>query len=163
MPHGIGMGGTLEKFRLFIPDSLETCEAHSNCLTYEPGSLLLSPLPLPASGGVDTSDTTPQGPSIRSSSGDYGSRSSFFTIDVMEIWGCGGDLLVNEALEAQSKDRGERDDLIRKARKVDKAAFAGNVFDQEFLLPKNFSHKVRMADESACAVTEAEPKRDTAT
>ncbi len=51
---------------------------------------------------------------------------------------------------AQSKDRNDRDDAIRKARMVDKAAFVGNSFDQEFLLSKTFSHKVRMADESVC-------------
>lgn len=117
MPHGIGMGGTLEKFRLSIPDTLEDCKAHSSCLTFEAGAL------------------------VDNSTGD-------FDIEVMEVWGCGGDDLVQEALDAQAKDRGARDDLIRKARLVDKAAFANNTFDQEFLLPKNFSHKVRMADDA---------------
>jgi hypothetical protein len=135
MPHGIGMGGSLEKFRLFIPDTLEDCVAHPNCLTFEGGSLLNSNSSSSSSSSYDPS--TP--------------RSGSFSIEVLEIWGCGGEELVNEALTAQQKDRGARDDLIRKARLVDKAAFAGNMFDQEFLLPKNFSHKVRMADESACS------------
>lgn len=133
MPHGLGMGGSLEKFRLFIPDTLEECVAHANCLTFEAGSLL------------NVTNTTSS-----SSSYDPSSTSGTFTIDVLEIWGCGGDELVNEALSAQQKDRGERDEMIRKARLVDKAAFANNMFDQEFLLPKNFSHKVRMADASVC-------------
>ena len=132
MPHGLGMGGTLEKFRLFIPDTLEDCVAHSNCLTFENGSLL----------NASNNNTTETFPTNQSSSS--------FVIDVMEIWGCGGDEVVNDALSAQQKDRGERDELIRKARLVDKAAFASNMFDQEFLLPKNFSHKVRMADASVC-------------
>lgn len=132
MPHGLGMGGSLEKFRLFIPDTLEECVAHSNCLTFENGSLL-----------NHSNNNTESLPLPNTSSGS-------FVIDVMEIWGCGGDEVVNDALSAQQKDRGERDELIRKARLVDKAAFASNMFDQEFLLPKNFSHKVRMADASVC-------------
>lgn len=134
MPHGLGMGGSLEKFRLFIPDTLEDCVAHSNCLTFEAGSLLHA-----SNSSVSSS-----------SSYDPSSTSGTFSIDVLEIWGCGGDEIVNEALSAQQKDRGERDELVRKARLVDKAAFANNMFDQEFLLPKNYSHKVRMADASVC-------------
>lgn len=38
MPHGLGMGGDLEKFRLFVPDTLEGCVARNNCLTFETGS-----------------------------------------------------------------------------------------------------------------------------
>jgi hypothetical protein len=135
MPHGLGMGGSLDKFRLFIPDTLEDCFAHPNCLTFEGGSLLNTSSPSASSSSYDPSSP----------------RSGSFAIEVLEIWGCGGEELVNEALTAQQKDRGERDDLIRKARLVDKAAFANNMFDQEFLLPKNFSHKVRMVDESVCS------------
>jgi hypothetical protein len=40
MPHGIGFGGTLEGFRVFIPDSLETCYARPACPTYELGKLV---------------------------------------------------------------------------------------------------------------------------
>mmetsp|Transcript_8466 Transcript_8466/g.12630 ORF Transcript_8466/g.12630 Transcript_8466/m.12630 type:complete len:447 (-) Transcript_8466:195-1535(-) len=130
MPHGLGMGGSLEKFRLFIPDTLEECVAHSSCLTYEPGAFIDS------------------------------SSSGSFDIDVMEVWGCGGEAAVQEALTAQAKDRGERDDMIRKARQVDKAAFANNSFDQEFLLPKNYSHKVRMVDDAAASTLEADSKRN---
>jgi hypothetical protein len=38
MPHGLGMGGDLEKFRLYLPDTLEGCVARNNCLTFETGS-----------------------------------------------------------------------------------------------------------------------------
>lgn len=38
MPHGLGMGGDLEKFRLYLPDTLEKCVARNNCLTFETGS-----------------------------------------------------------------------------------------------------------------------------
>jgi hypothetical protein len=139
MPHGLGMGGSLEKFRLFIPDTLEDCVAHSNCLTFEGGSLLS-----PSNSSTSSEPSSP--------------NSGSFAIDVLEIWGCGGEELVNEALTAQRKDRGDRDEMIRKARLVDKAAFANNMFDQEFLLPKNYSHKVRMADASCCEEDKAASK-----
>lgn len=70
---------------------------------------------------------------------------TLFHIVNMEVWGCGGDAMVEEALRAQSKDRSNRAELIRKARMVDKASFAGNSFDQEFLLTKTFAHKTRMS------------------
>ena len=71
--------------------------------------------------------------------------SNRFNIVNLEIWGCGGDIIVQDALRAQKQDRANRDDLIRKARTVDKAAFVDSKFDQEFLLSKTFSHKVRMS------------------
>ncbi len=116
MPHGGGLGGTLEKFRFFIPDTLEDCIANGTDETFENGLLL------------PENKTT-------------------FNIGIMEIWGCGGDDIIDNALRDQAKDRGERDVNIQRARQVDKASFANSKFDQEFLLAKNFSHKVRMADD----------------
>lgn len=115
LPHGLGIGGTVENFRLYIPDSLEDCIVRTQCDTFERGRLISS-----------------------------GER---FNILELEVFGCGGDLAVAEALKAQKKDRAARDELIQKARTVDKAAFVDNAFDQEFLLSKTFSHKVRMARE----------------
>lgn len=40
MPHGLGFGGTMEGFRVFIPDSLENCYARPTCPTYELGKLV---------------------------------------------------------------------------------------------------------------------------
>ena len=37
------MGGTTEKFRIFIPDTLEQCSAHSSCSTFESGDLMNTP------------------------------------------------------------------------------------------------------------------------
>jgi hypothetical protein len=42
LPHGLGFGGTLEGFRFFIPESLETCTARDSCPTFENGKLLSS-------------------------------------------------------------------------------------------------------------------------
>lgn len=118
LPHGLGIGGTVEGFRLFIPESLEHCVAKSSCPTFEPGRLI----PLSDGVGNDTNSNT-------------------FEIDVLEIWGCGGDSIVSEALDAQAKDRMRVDEAICKARKVDKAAFFNNEFDKEFLLSNTLSHQ----------------------
>lgn len=42
LPHGLGIGGTLEGFRLFINDSLEKCTARDMCPTFEEGKLIPS-------------------------------------------------------------------------------------------------------------------------
>lgn len=40
LPHGIGMGGTTEAFRFFLPEALDgTCVGRSACLTFEQGEL----------------------------------------------------------------------------------------------------------------------------
>lgn len=75
--------------------------------------------------------------------------------DVMEVWGCGGEVCLQHALQAQAKDRGDRDALIQKARQVDKAQFANNSFDQEFLLGKTFGHKVHMVDDACQHATDS--------
>jgi hypothetical protein len=39
LPHGLGVGGSVENFRLFIPESLEECTAGASCTTFEYGTL----------------------------------------------------------------------------------------------------------------------------
>ena len=46
-----------------------------------------------------------------------------FEIDSLEVWGVGGEEVVNEALGARSRAREIRDATIRKSRKVDRASF----------------------------------------
>ena len=48
----------------------------------------------------------------------------------------------------QAKDREIRDENIRRAKKVDKAAFFNNEFDKEMFLSKTFAHKTREADDA---------------
>jgi hypothetical protein len=115
--HGLGFGGSIkEKFRLFIPESLENCQANTTCPTFEPGALLP-----PACKGK-------------------------FEINALEIWGCGGQEHISSALQAQQKDRKIRDENISKAKKVDKAAFFSSDFDREMFLSKTFSHKADRDD-----------------
>lgn len=154
MPHGLGLGGSLEGFRIFIPDSLESCTARSNCPTYEAGKLLLSTDQfdeiIPNSSNLNSSYTSGGISSTSSFSSSY-SRSSYtsnfkptniesFTIDTLEVWGCGGNSRVSEALSAQSEHRKLANKALEKARKVDKAAFFNNDFDREFLLGQTTSH-----------------------
>ena len=42
LPHGLGIGGTLEGFRLFITENLEKCSARDMCPTFEEGKLISS-------------------------------------------------------------------------------------------------------------------------
>lgn len=39
LPHGLGVGGTVEGFRLFVPESLEGCTGGNACPTFEYGPL----------------------------------------------------------------------------------------------------------------------------
>lgn len=109
-PHGLGLGGTLEKegFRVFIPETLENCVARDSCPTYEDGKLI--------------------------------SNGETFQIDTLEMWGCGGHSRVQVGLRAQMENRRILDESLSKARKVDKAAFFDSSFDREFLLSSTFSH-----------------------
>lgn len=91
--HGIGFGGTVDKPRLFLPESFDNCHAGSDDLTFEKGALLGTP-------GIST-----------------------FDIDTLEVWGVGGSELVQESLKARKQQREYRQATIQKARKVDKAAF----------------------------------------
>lgn len=115
LPHGLGMGGTLEGFRFFIPDTLEGCVANSIDTSFEPGLLV---------------------------------PDDKFEIDVLEIWGCGGHEKFEKAMQAQQKNREIMEENISKARKVDRAQFFNNTFDQEFLLPNTMAHK-RESQESS--------------
>jgi hypothetical protein len=68
----MGFGGTIEGFRLFIPDTLENCTAADSCPTYESGRLV--------EGGA-------------------------FEIHTLEVWGCGGEAVVDAALRARTLQR----------------------------------------------------------
>lgn len=139
MPHGLGFGGSAIPgstgasavpteaggFRLFIPESLEECVATGSCLTYEAGKLLFPP------AVSESSTSIPRGVDI----------SIAFEIDVLEIWGCGGNSeAIQQALSSQRAHRASTNEAIQKARKVDKAAFFESDFDKEMFLGKTFAH-----------------------
>ena len=114
LPRGLGIGGSTEKFRLFLGEDLdEHSYTTSKDLSFESGRL---------------------------------SSSEQFSIEVIEVWGCGGE----ESEEGQKTHRQETADLISRARKVDKAQFIGSDFDKEMFLGKTFGHgtdRARVADD----------------
>lgn len=129
IPHGMGLGGTLEGFRLFIPDTLENCVARSICPTYEPGKLIFT----------DRMNIIEQSHGMQNAA-------TIFEIAHMEVWGSGGALRVEHGLLAQKETRTAMYANIEKARKVDKAQFFNNGFDREFLLSNTFSHHKDMQE-----------------
>ncbi|RLN73594.1 hypothetical protein BBJ28_00023083 [Nothophytophthora sp. Chile5] len=114
LPRGLGMGGSTDKFRLFLSEDLdENSYSTAKCLSFESGRL---------------------------------SSSEQFAVDAMEVWGCGG----AESELSQKTHRQATADLINRARKVDKAQFAGSDFDKEFFLSKTYGHggdRGRVADD----------------
>jgi hypothetical protein len=112
--HGIGFGGTVDEPRFFIEESFDHCVAGNRDLTFENGSLL----PKTASGAVRKD----------------------FEIDALEVWGVGGDDVVQQALGARAAARNVKDESIQRARKVDKAAFLDD-FRSGLIESKAFVHR----------------------
>eukprot|EP00903_Cladosiphon_okamuranus_P009957 g9446.t1 len=108
LPHGFGMGGSTEAFRFFIPEALD-----NTCVGR---SACLT---------FEQGELCPQ-------------QSRKFEVDILEVWGVGGEEALGEALEAREKQREYTAAQIHKARQVDKSKFATNAFDREFLLGKTF-------------------------
>lgn len=97
--HGIGFGGTIDQPRLFLAETFDYNDNYAGTqdVTYENGPFL----------PVTESGTYPKN----------------FEVEALEVWGVGGDEVVQQALGAQSKARSIRDEGIRRAKKVDRAAF----------------------------------------
>jgi len=92
-PHGIGFGGTLEKPRLFIPESFENCSAGYLDRTFQPGHLL------------------PE------------TELEKFELSSLEVWGVGGDTIVKKALHEQKEYRERTNKAILRARTVQDKEF----------------------------------------
>mmetsp|Transcript_8929 Transcript_8929/g.11619 ORF Transcript_8929/g.11619 Transcript_8929/m.11619 type:complete len:235 (-) Transcript_8929:67-771(-) len=115
LSHGIGFGGDAEQPRLFITESFDGCIARSQDLTFERGALL-----------------------PRTNDGRMPAKS--FDIETLEVWGVGGDQVIADALGARMKSREITAANIRKARKVDKAAFLED-FQSGLIDSKAFKHR----------------------
>ncbi len=74
------------------------------------------------------------------------SSNTLFELDMIEVWGTGGQASVAKGLLAQKKTREIVDESIRRARQVDKAALFDNDFNKEFLLSNTFQHKAQQSD-----------------
>ena len=133
LPHGLALGGSLDAFRLFITESFESCVASDGCLTFEAGSLLPD---------VDMSS--------EKNEKDFATarENNNFEIDFIEVFACGGEQFIEKGLQSLAKDREIREENIQRARKVDKAQFFNNAFDQEFLLSGTFAHRTEASGAS---------------
>ena len=102
--HGLGFGGSPEHPRFFIPESFEHCTAGYLDKTFQEGELL----PIEAL--------------------------EKFEIKTLEVWGVGGDEVIQKAIEYQVAYRKRHEEIIRRAREVhDKKQFATDL--QTGLIP----------------------------
>ena len=60
------------------------------------------------------------------------------------MWGVGGEAIITEALAGLQDVRARKKQIQERARKVDRAAFFDNEFDQEMFLGKTFQHRKLM-------------------
>lgn len=98
LPRGIGFGGSTTRGpRLFIDETFSGCYASTRDGTFQMGNLLPSK--------------------------DSFSQKIFFNIHQLEVWGCGGEDVVTEALESRRQERSLRASQIQHYRRVDKSAF----------------------------------------
>lgn len=88
LPHGLGFGGNLDKPRLFIPETFEQCSADFFDKTFHSGELL---------------------------SQDAMER---FEIQILEVWGVGGDAVISQALQDRAEHRERSDTAVLRARRV---------------------------------------------
>lgn len=108
--HGIGFGGTTDRPRLFVTEHLDD-ECHAS-----------------------NRDLTFENGKL-----ENGPDSSFL-VDSIEVWGVGGEEAVATALAARTEKRAQKDEAIRKARKVDKAQFLDD-FRAGTFDSKAFAHR----------------------
>mmetsp|Transcript_20092 Transcript_20092/g.43626 ORF Transcript_20092/g.43626 Transcript_20092/m.43626 type:complete len:486 (-) Transcript_20092:220-1677(-) len=95
---GLGFGGTKDMPRLFIPASMEYCNAGVMDKTFRTGELL------------------PE---------EYLEK---FTIKSLEVWGCGGEGAIKNGLQAREEKRALTDAAIYNARKIkDKSALVEDI------------------------------------
>eukprot|EP00538_Stauroneis_constricta_P013031 CAMPEP_0119560686 /NCGR_PEP_ID=MMETSP1352-20130426/15654_1 /TAXON_ID=265584 /ORGANISM="Stauroneis constricta, Strain CCMP1120" /LENGTH=582 /DNA_ID=CAMNT_0007608735 /DNA_START=110 /DNA_END=1858 /DNA_ORIENTATION=- len=126
--HGIGFGGTTDQPRLFIAETFDDCCASNRDLMFETGRLL-----------SDKFDT------------------DHFEIDNLEVWGVGGTDVVQDALGARDRQRDIRAANIRKARKVDKAAFLDDL-RSGLIESKAFAHRQQIRGRDDACVDPDDPQ-----
>ena len=111
VPSGLGFGGSLERPRLFIPESLEHCHARFFDKTYQVGELI----------PVDELD--------------------MFEIAAVEIWAVGGDEVIKKALQDRDEYRARHEEYLQSARVVhDKSQFLAD-FESGLIPNTLFDHK----------------------
>lgn len=166
----------MENFRLFITDDFENCKIADSCLTFEKGKLIHD-ISIDNDNNDDkknnndisvikndvkntyTTNTMKNNHSSTNSLNNINNDNNTsildnnFEIDFMEVWACGGEKYIKNGMLSLKKDRELKYETLQKARKVDKAQFFNNAFNQEFLLSNTFSHRNQSREnpnEDAC-------------
>lgn len=97
-PYGMGFGGSLDKPRLFIPESLENCSAGFLDKTYVSGDLVPD------------------------------EALEKFEIENLEVWAVGGDEVIQKALKDQVNYRDLQEVVVKNAKTIhDKSAIAADM------------------------------------
>ena len=110
--HGLGFGGTVERPRFFIPETLEKCSAGYLDNAFQMGNLL-------------PDDALEK-----------------FEIMDLEVWGVGGSERIAESLQVQLEYRQRTSDLIHGVRTVrDKSQFARDMSSGLIYDNKTFAHQ----------------------
>jgi TLD len=140
--HGIGFGGTVSQPRLFISENFDDgCMASSQDMTYENGPLLP---PVGTSGHPQyhrTTSTASNNSSNSNSNLPIQRHRSLFDIECLEVYGVSDTIDVIEmAIGSRTLNRNTKEELIRKARKVDKAQFLDD-FQSGIISSKQFVHR----------------------
>lgn len=111
VPSGLGFGGSLERPRLFIPESLEHCQARFFDKTYQVGELL----PM--------------------------DELEMFEIAAVEIWAVGGTEMINKALQDRTEYIARHEAYLLSARVVhDKSQFVAD-FESGLIPNTLYGHK----------------------
>jgi len=123
LPHGFGCGSPETGFRIFINEGFDRCIAKASDLNYEAGAFL--------------------GPGTQGE----------FKLEELQVYGCGGEESISRGMAGQKQARATQEENLRRARKVDRAAFAGNAFDREMLLGNTFAHQQQVKDREPAECT----------
>lgn len=93
------MGGTINKFRLFIDIALENCSTTEVCETFEPGFLILPPVPPCSARGSCKSTLRNDALLLLDDDEIYQCMAG---IGLVEIWGTGGEECIQRGLAARA-------------------------------------------------------------
>jgi len=113
-PRGLVIGGTTDQPRFYITESFEQCVASSGNMTDK--SFANGPL-LP------------------------GEWDKYYNVDIIEVWGVGGEHLVHEAVLAKDKHEDMADAVRKRVQKVDRKQFLDD-FKSGFHGNKLFDHRL---------------------
>ncbi len=113
-PRGLVIGGTMKDPRLHITESLEQCIASSGG---------------PMDGTFDTGPLLP------------GQWDKYFNVDVLEVWGVGGEEVIVDAVNTKGKHEGVAEATRRRVQMVDKKQFLEDFQSGLHMGSKLFAHR----------------------